>query len=270
MAAKRFAVFAATVMAAWVAAVSAGISASGPLAVSADLGQAPAAVSFSRTVFPVFEAAQCRGCHNEDGVASATRLHFPEANASPDDIEAFGLTLAVLVDRTDPARSLLINKPTNRERHTGGVRIQPGSFEEQALTDWVRYLTTVSDDAVAAARTRLATASSPSASTQHLRRLTHSQYNNTVRDLLRDYSRPADRFPPEDFINGFKQSAARRRACRLCSSRRTVHRPKSWRSMPSAPATSTASSRASPRRHATPGAAISFSSPSANAHFGVH
>ncbi len=37
-----------------------------------------------------------------------------------------------------------------------------------------------------------------------MRRLTHSQYNNTVRDLLGDRTRPADRFPPEDFVNGFK------------------------------------------------------------------
>ena len=37
-----------------------------------------------------------------------------------------------------------------------------------------------------------------------LRRLTHSQYNNTVRDLLGDRSRIADQFPPEDFVNGFK------------------------------------------------------------------
>lgn len=36
------------------------------------------------------------------------------------------------------------------------------------------------------------------------RRLTHSQYNNAVRDLLGDQTRPADRFPPEDFVNGFK------------------------------------------------------------------
>src|SRR6266516_1996462 len=76
--------------------------------------QAPAApISFTRTVYPIFEAAQCRGCHTGDGVASATRLHFPEPTASPDDIEAFGITLAALVDRTDPAKSLLINKPTN-------------------------------------------------------------------------------------------------------------------------------------------------------------
>ena len=161
-------------------------------------------ISFSRTLYPIFEAAQCRGCHSDDGVASATRLHFPEPTASPDDVEAFGVTLAVLVDRADPARSLLINKPTNRERHTGGVRIQPGSFEEQALVDWVRHLAALPPETVAAARERLASAAAPAARGQLLRRLTHSQYNNTVRDLLGDHSRPADRFPPEDFVNGFK------------------------------------------------------------------
>jgi hypothetical protein len=165
---------------------------------------AQAPVSFGRTVYPIFESAQCRGCHSDDGVASATRIHFPEPNASPDDIEAFGLTLAALVDRTDPSRSLLINKPTNRVRHTGGVRIQPGTFEEEALNHWVQYLAGVSPDAVTAARERLAASSTTSAPDQLLRRLTHSQYNNTVRDLLGDYSRPADRFPPEDFVNGFK------------------------------------------------------------------
>ena len=37
-----------------------------------------------------------------------------------------------------------------------------------------------------------------------LRRLTHSQYNHTVLDLLGDESNPADQFPPEDFVNGYK------------------------------------------------------------------
>ena len=165
--------------------------------------QATAPISFSRTVYPIFEAAQCSGCHSEDGVASATRLHFPEPNASPDTIEAFGITLAVLVDRGDPARSLLLNKPTNRVRHTGGVRIKPNTFEEQALTEWVRYLASVPDEAVADARAKVATAATPT-NEPLMRRLTHSQYNNTVRDLLGDFSRPADRFPPEDFVNGFK------------------------------------------------------------------
>src|SRR2546427_1248606 len=153
-------------------------------------------ISFSRTVYPIFEAAQCRGCHTDDGVASATRLHFPEPNASPDEIEAFGITLAALVDRTDPARSLLINKPTNRERHTGGVRIQPGSFDEDALTEWVRYLAGLPEAAVAAARERLAAGAHPSAPHQLPPRLSPSQYNNTHRDLPCAYSRPAGLFSP--------------------------------------------------------------------------
>ena len=37
-----------------------------------------------------------------------------------------------------------------------------------------------------------------------LRRITHSQFNNAVRDLLGDQTRPADSFPPEDFVHGFK------------------------------------------------------------------
>jgi uncharacterized protein DUF1592/uncharacterized protein DUF1588/uncharacterized protein DUF1595/uncharacterized protein DUF1587/uncharacterized protein DUF1585 len=182
--------------------LSRGLGAQQPTSIP---GTPAAPVSFSRTVFAIFEAAQCRGCHTDDGVASATRLHFPEPNASPDDIEAFGLTLAVLVDRANPERSLLLNKPTNRIRHTGGVRVQPGSFEETALTEWVRYLATVPEEKVAAARERLAaSAAAASSHDQQLRRLTHSQYNNTIRDLLGDFSRPADRFPPEDFVNGFR------------------------------------------------------------------
>ncbi|MSV29577.1 MAG: DUF1592 domain-containing protein [Bryobacterales bacterium] len=41
-----------------------------------------------------------------------------------------------------------------------------------------------------------------------IRRLTHSQYNNTVRDLLGDQTLPADNFPTEDFVHGFKNQAS--------------------------------------------------------------
>lgn len=173
-------------------------------ALAAAAAQAPRLGSFADTVYPILEKAQCRGCHADDGVASATRLHFPKTDASRDQIEAFGVTLAVLVDRGDPSRSLLLNKPTNRVSHTGGVRIQPGSDDEKALVEWVRKLANTSDAEVATARRRLAAGVIQTQPDQLLRRLTHSQYNNTVRDLLGDHSRPADRFPAEDFVNGFK------------------------------------------------------------------
>src|SRR4029453_12875326 len=102
---------------------------------------------------------------------------------------AFGVTLAALVDRADPARSLLLNKPTNRERHTGGVRIKPESFEEQALTEWVRHLATLPDAAVTAARERLAAAGALSARDPLLRRLTHTQEKKTLPRFPRRHNR---------------------------------------------------------------------------------
>ena len=69
---------------------------------------------FSKTVYPVFEEAGCRNCHNPDGVASATRLQFPETGVPADRIEAFGKSLVALIDSANTANSLLLNKPTAR------------------------------------------------------------------------------------------------------------------------------------------------------------
>ena len=38
--------------------------------------------SFSQTLFPILQQAGCPACHNANGVASSTRLHFPESGAS--------------------------------------------------------------------------------------------------------------------------------------------------------------------------------------------
>jgi hypothetical protein len=164
---------------------------------------APDPAFFSGKVFPVLQEARCSGCHAPDGVASATRLQFPEKDASEGRIQAFGLSLAHLVDRSDASKSLLLAKPTNVVRHTGGVKITPGSDEEKILAQWVQYLASTPDEALAAARSRLSDVAE-AAPKQLVRRLTHSQYDNTVRDLLGDPSRPAQRFPPEDYVDGFR------------------------------------------------------------------
>jgi hypothetical protein len=163
--------------------------------------------SFSATLYPILEKAACRSCHNPDGVASATRLQFPESGASADQIEAFGKTLVILVDRNRPEDSLLLKKPTNRTPHAGGERIKSGSPEEGILKAWIQRLTMLSDHDVALAIKRREEGSGTASHTRPvatLRRLTHSQYNNTIRDLLGDQSAPANQFPPEDFVNGFK------------------------------------------------------------------
>ena len=155
---------------------------------------------FSKEVYPILEKAGCEGCHNPNGVASATRLHFPQPGASPDAIEAFGVSLSALVDASNPENSLLLMKPTNRIAHTGGRRIAPGGPEEAALRAWVAHLTTL--PAAGVARVSEEPGARPERTV--LRRMTHSQYDNTVRELLGDTSSPARQFPPEDFVDGFK------------------------------------------------------------------
>ncbi|MDP9170453.1 MAG: DUF1592 domain-containing protein [Acidobacteriota bacterium] len=166
--------------------------------------------SFEGGLYPVLEKANCRACHNVDGVASATRLHFPESDAPSAKIEAFGKSLVTLVDRDHPEASLLLKKPTARIPHAGGERIKPGTPEEAALKAWIDRLTRLSGDELASAlkyRQQEDNGAGAVAQDAELRRLTHSQYNHTVRDLLGDQTAPANQFPPEDFINGFRNQS---------------------------------------------------------------
>jgi Protein of unknown function (DUF1592)/Protein of unknown function (DUF1588)/Protein of unknown function (DUF1587)/Protein of unknown function (DUF1595)/Protein of unknown function (DUF1585) len=165
-------------------------------------------ISFADQVYPVFEKARCRMCHNPEGVASPTRLRFPEEGAAKDRIEAFGKSLVTLVDRRNPDGSILLQKPTNRVVHSGGARVARGSSEEALLKQWVVYLASLHGEDLerALSYNRSEAARFARQGTPHavLRRLSHQQYNNTIRDLLQDPSSPADQFPAEDFVNGFK------------------------------------------------------------------
>jgi hypothetical protein len=140
-------------------------------------------------------------------VASETQLDFPRAGADEAQITAFGLELIDLVDRRSPEQSLLLQKPTRRVKHTGGQRIKLGSDEERALRQWINYLASLSDEQVRQAREKIARGQQRSLKALSVRRLTHSQYDHTVRDLLGDQIQPASSFPNEDFINGFKNQA---------------------------------------------------------------
>ncbi len=158
------------------------------------------AVDFRTDVWPALERANCVGCHNDNGVASPTRLRFPEGTPSPAVIEAFGKSMHVLVNRAEPGKSLLLAKPTNAVKHAGGARLVPGSNEAKRLRAWVDYLAATPVEQL----NLKVIAEKAEPVPPILRRLTHSQYNNTVRDLLNDTSRLADQFPPEDFVGGFR------------------------------------------------------------------
>ncbi len=159
------------------------------------------AQEFSKSLYPILEKAQCRGCHNDNGVASTSRLKFPRESADQGEIDRFGMRLRRFVNAEDAAASLLVTKPTGRVPHGGGERIKPGSGEDKALLEWAAELAKL-PASVANSEERIA-----GSSRMTLRRLTHSQYNHTVRDLLGDETKPAEQFPKEDFIHGFTNQA---------------------------------------------------------------
>ncbi len=159
---------------------------------------------FSGELYPLLEKAACRGCHAEDGVASTTRLRFPPESASTKVIEDFGWSLAVLVNASHPEASLLLQKPTLRVEHTGGKLITPGSKEETTLIGWINFLAASRGDVPENLQEVGPVLKLDAPTSMLMRRLTHSQYNNTVSDLLGDLTLPANQFPQEDFVNGFK------------------------------------------------------------------
>ncbi len=154
-----------------------------------------AAATLPPGIREVFTKAQCQGCHNDNGVASSTRLKFPSDEAGE---AAFIRSLEPLVNRARPAESRLIQMPTARLAHPGGERIKRGSAEESAMVAWIAGL----PEAAA-----LAVPDAPRVRQSVLRRLTHGQYNQTVADLLGDQTQPARQFPTEDFVQGFTNSA---------------------------------------------------------------
>jgi len=117
-------------------------------------GQQP--LSFADKLYPVLQKAGCRMCHNPEGVASPTRLRFPEEDAPRDRVEAFGKSLVELVDRRNPGNSVLLQKPTNRIKHSGGERIRKSSAEEALLREWIGYLAALSGVPRSARRQRFA------------------------------------------------------------------------------------------------------------------
>ena len=97
----------AFILAAVLTAFGPGVSAQAPRAVDESF--------FAERVYPVLHAVQCERCHSDNGVASETRLEFPEADAGHDRITAFGLSLMDLVDRQEP-RAIVVAAEADEAR----------------------------------------------------------------------------------------------------------------------------------------------------------
>jgi len=99
----------------------------------------PTPPSFRNDVLPILTRAGCNSgaCHGalagKGGMKLSLRGYDPEA-------DHFVLTRQALsrrVDRTDPAKSLMLLKSTRTMPHGGGTRILAGSWQYQVVHDWI-------------------------------------------------------------------------------------------------------------------------------------
>ncbi len=95
--------------------------------------------SFRNHVVPVMTKAGCNSgaCHGaaagKNGFKLSLRGYDPEGDYETITRQA----AARRVNRTEPAKSLLLLKPTLGLPHMGGRRIEPGSVEYQVLARWI-------------------------------------------------------------------------------------------------------------------------------------
>ncbi|WP_435018934.1 DUF1549 domain-containing protein [Tundrisphaera sp. TA3] len=97
------------------------------------------APSYRLDVLPLLSRAGCNAgachgnIHGKGGFRLSLRGDDPEFDLLAMTRDGFGRR----ADLIDPARSLLVRKPTGQDPHEGGVRFAPGSPEAAALLGWI-------------------------------------------------------------------------------------------------------------------------------------
>src|SRR5262249_8072331 len=99
----------------------------------------PFAWSFRNHVIPMMTRAGCNSgaCHG--ALAGKGGLKLSLRGYDPDS-DHFVLTRQALgrrVDRSEPARSLVLLKPTQAVAHGGGQKIEPDSADYHVVADWI-------------------------------------------------------------------------------------------------------------------------------------
>jgi len=96
-------------------------------------------VSYTQEVFPVFSRAGCSQgvCHGNANGKGGLKLSLRGQDAAADYDAILLAAGGRRINRTDPARSLLLLKPSAGLPHAGGLRLKPGSDEYRLLARWI-------------------------------------------------------------------------------------------------------------------------------------
>ncbi|HTU92589.1 MAG TPA: DUF1549 domain-containing protein, partial [Gemmataceae bacterium] len=101
--------------------------------------KAPFTWSFRNHVIPMLTRAGCNSgaCHGALAGKGGLKLSLRGYNPESDHFVLTRQALGRRVDRGEPARSLVLMKPTQAVSHGGGQKIEPASADYHVLADWI-------------------------------------------------------------------------------------------------------------------------------------
>src|SRR5262245_26624732 len=97
------------------------------------------AVSFINDIAPIFTRMGCSNsnCHGALNGQNGFKLSLFGYEPETDYKAVVEGSDGRRINRTEPAKSLILLKPTQSVPHGGGKRFEPGSLEYQALKEWI-------------------------------------------------------------------------------------------------------------------------------------
>ncbi|MGH9835734.1 MAG: Ig-like domain-containing protein, partial [Blastocatellia bacterium] len=108
-------------------------------AVRIQLADQKRAISFVNDVAPIFARLGCSNsnCHGALNGQNGFKLSLFGYEPETDYKAVVEASDGRRINRAEPAKSLILLKPTQSVRHGGGKRFEPGSLEYHALKDWI-------------------------------------------------------------------------------------------------------------------------------------
>src|SRR5438132_7803731 len=102
-------------------------------------GQQPK-LSFVKDIVPIFTKSGCANSNCHGSIRGQAGFKLSLFGYEPDlDFDAIVKNQdGRRINRFEPAKSLILQKPTFSVPHGGGERFQVGSLEYEAILDWVR------------------------------------------------------------------------------------------------------------------------------------